>query len=130
MMPAKSRLAGHLRLLGILWVAVSAFRLAPSLILLILVDHGVFRHDGAPGFLNPLIEGIAVVLLTLAGAGIIIGWGLLAKQPWARITAIVFGALNLVEMPFGTALGVYTLWVLLPAESEQQYKRITRMQAA
>jgi hypothetical protein len=90
----------------------------------------MFRHDGAPAFLDPLIEGIAVVLLSLAGAGIIIGWGLLAKQPWARMTAIVFGALNLVEMPFGTALGIYTLWVLLPAESEQQYERITRLQAA
>jgi hypothetical protein len=37
---------------------------------------------------------------------------------------------NLIDMPFGTALGIYTLWVLLPAESEQQYKRMTRAELA
>jgi hypothetical protein len=29
-------------------------------------------------------------------------------------------------MPFGTALGAYTLWVLLPAQSEQEYEQISR----
>jgi hypothetical protein len=35
---------------------------------------------------------------------------------------IIFGAFSLVDLPFGTALGIYTLWVLLPAESEQEYR--------
>jgi hypothetical protein len=29
-------------------------------------------------------------------------------------------------MPFGTALGIYTLSVLLPAGSEEEYRRISR----
>jgi hypothetical protein len=29
-------------------------------------------------------------------------------------------------MPFGTALGVYTLWVLLPAKSEEEYRQMER----
>jgi hypothetical protein len=35
---------------------------------------------------------------------------------------IVFGAISLIDIPFGTALGIYTLWVLLPAESEEEYR--------
>jgi hypothetical protein len=35
---------------------------------------------------------------------------------------IVNGGINLVDLPFGTALGIYTLWVLLPAASEQEYR--------
>jgi hypothetical protein len=27
-------------------------------------------------------------------------------------------------MPFGTALGIYTLWVLLPAQSEEEFRHI------
>jgi hypothetical protein len=38
-------------------------------------------------------------------------------KSWARIIAIVVGCLNLIHVPFGTALGVYTLWVLLKDES-------------
>jgi hypothetical protein len=34
---------------------------------------------------------------------------------------IVLGVVHLVNVPFGTALGAYTLWVLLPAESEAEY---------
>ena len=66
--------------------------------------------------------------LFLAGGvlGIVTGWGLLERQSWARMLAIVLGCVSLFEMPLGTALGVYTLWVLLPAQSEQEYRRISR----
>jgi len=39
---------------------------------------------------------------------------------------IVFGAFSLVDIPFGTALGIYTLWVLLPAESELEYRTMSQ----
>jgi len=29
----------------------------------------------------------------------------------------------LINAPFGTALGIYTLWVLLPAQSEEEYEK-------
>jgi hypothetical protein len=130
MMPAQGRIAGHLRLLGILWLALSAFRLVPGLVLLVMVDHGMFRTEGAPSFLGPLMEGIAAVLLILALAGAVAGWALLAKQPWARMMAIVLGGVNLIDIPFGTVLGIYTFWVLLPVASEQQYQRITSPEPA
>jgi hypothetical protein len=65
---------------------------------------------------------IGVLLLLCAVIGGIAGIGLLTRQPWARMLAIVFGSLNLFDLPFGTAIGIYTLWVLLPAESEQEYR--------
>ena len=48
------------------------------------------------------------------------------RQPWARTLAIVLGCFSLLDMPFGTALGIYTLWVLLPARSEEEYRRIAQ----
>jgi len=30
------------------------------------------------------------------------------------------------NVPFGTALGIYTLWVLLPAESDEAYEKEAR----
>jgi hypothetical protein len=43
--------------------------------------------------------------------------------------AIIFGAVSLIDIPFGTAIGIYTLWVLLPAESEQEYRSMTQTAA-
>jgi glucose uptake protein GlcU len=39
--------------------------------------------------------------------------GLLERREWARILTIILGVLHLLGFPIGTALGVYTLYVLL-----------------
>jgi hypothetical protein len=48
---------------------------------------------------------------------------LLQREPWARIVCLIMGFLALLNIPFGTALGVYTLWVLLPAEADEEYSQ-------
>jgi hypothetical protein len=127
-MPVRSRIAGHIRLLGILWIAISAYRLLPGLFLF-----SVFRHGGAwflppevPFFVHGIMRAVGSLFLAGGVLGIVTGWGLLERQSWARMLAIVLGCFSLVEMPLGTALGIYTLWVLLPAQSEQEYRQISR----
>jgi hypothetical protein len=123
-MPRQGRIAGHVRLLGIFWLALSALRLIPGLILMALGSARLFPPD-VPPFVHAILPTIAMVFLIFAGVGIAAGFGLLTRQPWARMLAIVFGAVSLIDMPFGTAIGVYTLWVLLPAESEQEYRTMS-----
>lgn len=127
-MPQQNRIAGHIRLLAIFWIAISAFRLLPGMFLGAFFRHGMpWFHDAYfPGFFFPLMHGISLLLLASGALGIVTGWGLLERRPWARMMAIVLGCIFLVDMPFGTALGIYTLWVLLPAASEQEYRQISR----
>ena len=127
LMPIKSRLAGHIRLLGILWLAVSAFRLIPGLVLLAIFGAGSrFLPPDVPEFVPGLLQMLGTLFLIAGVIGIITGWGLLARQSWARMLAIVLGMLSLLDMPIGTALGIYSLWVLLPAKSEEEYRQISR----
>jgi hypothetical protein len=121
LMPRQGRIAGHIRLLGILWLAMSALRLIPGLFLMAFASTKLLP-DEVPAFVHALLPAIGMVFLFCAGVGIAAGWGLLAHQSWARMLTIIFGAFSLVDLPFGTALGIYTLWVLLPAESEQEYR--------
>ena len=79
-----------------------------------------------PLFIPGLLRSIGGMLLAGALIGVVAGWGLLERRPWARMLAIVLGCFNLVDMPFGTALGIYTMWVLLPARSEEEYRQIAR----
>jgi hypothetical protein len=125
-MPVKGRIAGHVRLLGILWIALSAFRMVPTVALFIISNPAlrIFPPE-TPDFIVPMLRAIGTVLLIGSAAGIAAGWGLLGKQPWARMLAIIIGCISLLDMPFGTALGVYTFWVLLPAQSEEEYRRMS-----
>ena len=128
MMPAQNRTAGHIRMLGILWLALSVFRLIPALFLMTIFRAGPwgFFPPGMPPFVHGIIHSVGILLLAGSAIGIIVGWGLLERQPWARTLAIAIGFLNLLDMPFGTGLGIYTLWVLLPARSEEEYRQIAR----
>lgn len=80
-----------------------------------LTDHS---SDGEIGSLVlGGVGGIAfLVLLLLSLPMIVAGIGLLNFRPWARILAAVLSVLNIFNFPFGTALGVYGLWVLFSPE--------------
>jgi|SRR5438067_5639358 len=126
--PRPGRVQEHIRLVAILWLAFSALNVLGGGVLAILANT-LFVHlaaQGAPTFLRPLLSFIAVFILIKAAAGFIAGWGLLQQQPWARLLALVLAFFALFSVPFGTALGVYTLWVLLPTRSEEEYDALVR----
>jgi len=125
----QGRVSEHLRLLGILWLALSALNAVGGVVLYILANT-LFVHlpemSGGPraatAWLHPFLSVVAVIVLVKAAAGFLAGWGLLEREPWARMLTLVLSFLALFNIPFGTALGIYTLWVLLPAESDAEYQ--------
>jgi hypothetical protein len=66
---------------------------------------------------------LGVFLLILSLPGIVAGIGLLKYRPWARIVTIVLSALNLMNFPIGTILGIYGLWVMLSDEGSRLFAR-------
>jgi hypothetical protein len=136
MQPRPGRVRSHAHLLGIIWLAISAFNTIAGVVLYILANT-LFAHLhelGAPeaptAFLRPFLSVIALLVLAKAAFGFIAGWGLLHREPWARILSLVLGFISLFHIPFGTAVGVYTLWVLLPAQSEQEYDAMAAARTA
>jgi hypothetical protein len=130
--PRRGRVAGHVRLLGILWLALSALNAVAGVILYILANT-LFVHlaeFGAPSaevaWLRPFLSAIGILIVIKAAAGFLAGWGLLHRESWARMLTIVLAFFALFHVPFGTALGIYTLWVLLPAESDAEYEAQVR----
>ncbi len=130
------RVQGHIQLLGILWLAASALNSLGGLILLVLANtlfahlHAMGAPEAATSFLRPLLSVIGIFVLAKAACGFLAGWGLMHHEPWARILTLVLGFIALFNIPVGTALGVYTLWVLLPAQSQQEYDALVGATAA
>jgi len=136
--PRRSRVQEHVRLLGILWLALSALNAVGGLVLLILANT-VFAHlhelpnvpaDVPSGFLHALFSALGGIVLLKGAAGFLAGWGLLQRESWARMLTIVLAFLALFNIPFGTALGIYTLWVLLPAGADAEYEAHSRSAGA
>jgi zinc-ribbon domain len=120
------RVARHVRTLGILWLVLSSFRLIPGLVMMAIFGPGRRYIPGVPFFVHGIVSGIGILFVAAAVVGLAAGWGLIQRESWARMLAIVLGCLNLLDPPFGTAIGIYTLWVLLPAESEREYRQAVR----
>ena len=63
-------------------------------------------------------DSIANILIFLSIPNIIGGIGLYKRKRWGRILALILCFLSLLSIPFGTALGIYGIWVLLNDESK------------
>ena len=73
-----------------------------------------------------LLFGAGVVFLIAGALMAVTGRGLVARQPRARFGALVLALPNLCALPFGTALGVYTLWALLNDDARRAFGRPPR----
>jgi hypothetical protein len=103
---------GALYLLGALGVFIFA-TLAGGFVM----SQGETGAGGLLGLVGLLITGFLVIVGLPSVIG---GWALAAGQGWAKPLLIVLSVLHLPNVPLGTALGVYTLWVLLAEEPERE----------
>ena len=69
------------------------------------------------------VIGLGLVTLAIAVGTFMAGYALLQYKPWARVAVIVFGILAMLHFPFGTALGIYAVWVLLSEPGREFYER-------
>ena len=124
----RTRLARHLPVLATLWAIYSGLRILAGFAALFVgsmfMPHlFMFGWPFSHLFLPGLLTTIGVGVLVLGAAGLTAAWGLWQREPWARIVALILGALALLHFPLGTALGIYTFWVLLPNDAAAEYAR-------
>lgn len=116
----------HIDVLGWLHLVWGAFGLLTGFSLIILA---VGARQALAGEAFGLGEQAAVaVLLTVGGvlmaggaACAATGWSLRLVRGRARMAALILAVPNLILVPFGTALGVYTFWVLLNNDARRAF---------
>jgi hypothetical protein len=128
----RNRVREHVRLVGILWMAYSSLHVMAGVAALFVskfVLVWVSRIPNGPPpevmeWLPALVSTAGWLILVKAALGFAVGWGLLQREEWARTFALVLAFVALLSVPIGTAIGIYTLWVLLPAQSEREYRAL------
>jgi hypothetical protein len=129
------RVQRHIQLLASLWLANGILRfvevgsiLIAGQMLPFLAVWGIGGRFGNWPF-NFLPFGLYAIAGVLAFFGVLhllLAWGLFQREAWARMLGLVIGFLALLRPPFGTALGIYTVWVLLPQQSSQEYDQLSK----
>jgi hypothetical protein len=67
----------------------------------------------AAGLTAAVFATLAVIAILWGTAHVVVGVPLRRRRPWSRLMALMLGSVDLLLLPYGTALGVYTLWALL-----------------
>ena len=103
-----------LSVLGLFFVAFITF---------IITGLGVVIDDPeAMYIILTVLPALGFLVGTLCLLGIVGGIGLFARKNWARILVLILSAIDLVNFPIGTAVGIYTIWVLVQAETAELFE--------
>jgi hypothetical protein len=123
----------HVKVLGVAYLVFGGCMLVAALFLALtmggvagIVSSTAEPQDAAVAIPILGIAGMALVafLGIFAIPSLITGYGLLHFRPWARIVGIVLSAIGLIQIPLGTVLGAYGLWVLLNKETERLFNNL------
>jgi hypothetical protein len=113
----------HITVVGALKIGLGALGLLITAIVFVVIVGGGFlgailSEEEVP-FVATAFVGAAIAFFAVLFSvpGIIGGIGLLKHRPWARILVLILSIFDLVNVPVGTAIGVYSIWVLMQDET-------------
>ena len=100
---------------------------------LLLLAAGAFAQ-----LLDPVGDAVGLAAGLTAGAFVLLGtfavvWGALhlvaakwltQRKPAGRVLLLALAVINLLVLPFGTAFGIYALWVLLTNDGRHLFEPV------
>jgi hypothetical protein len=120
--------ASHVDFVGVLFivwgllttlVGVSTLALGVGAVAMIAsASRGGGTGGFAAGVTAAVFTTLAIIAILWGSAHVVVGVPLRRRRSWARLMALMLGAVDLLLLPYGTALGVYALWVLLNEEGK------------
>ena len=127
--------AGKVKALSIVWFIYAGYSVLSGLLGLAVV-HAIFSHhtdwgnnpwtngSGPNWFLPAIFHIVWVAVLMRTCLAVLTGYGLYMRARWGRILAIVVAILSLIKFPIGTALGIWTMVMLLGFQNSTLYEQL------
>jgi hypothetical protein len=126
-------LVSHLDFLGILFIIWGVLTTLVGLSTLALgvgavaIITSASRDGGAQfaaGLTAAAFATLALIAIVWGLAHVAVGVPLRKRRPSARLAALTLGAVDLLLLPYGTALGCYALWVLLNEDGKKLFSEM------
>jgi branched-subunit amino acid ABC-type transport system permease component len=128
-----ARYASKIRVLGILWLVWAGLSLLMGIAGLHFLkaffsgDFGPWaqnQHMFPNWFATTLIHFAMMMVILRSVVCAVAAWGLLERTQWGRIMAIIASVICMLKIPFGTALGIATLVILLGYRNSTLYDNL------
>ncbi len=109
----------HITVVAVLHIGLSIMGILIAIFVFLLLNIiGIASQESKAQLILTIVStGVALFFLIWSVPGIIGGIGLFKRRNWARILILVVSALDLLNIPFGTALAIYSIWVLVHDET-------------
>jgi hypothetical protein len=124
-------MSSHVDFVGVLFiiwgvltalVGISTLSLGVAAIALIAsATHGGGRQVAA-GLTAAAFTTLALIAILWGAAHVLVGVPLRRHRPWSRLIALGLGSVDLLLLPYGTALGCYALWTLLSEDGKRLFE--------
>lgn len=114
----------HIQVVGWLFVAHGVLLLLGAAgTLICFVASGLFSGNVVHTLVSPIV-GIVVmaVMAVFALPSLLTGRGLLEGKSWARVVAMILAVFAFFNFPLGTALCIYTFWVLWGRDADSYFE--------
>ncbi|MCW0483442.1 hypothetical protein [Gaoshiqia sediminis] len=115
----------HINIVGILHIIMGALGILTGLLIYTILHLiGDFSDDAQANMVLSIVANVlAAIMIICSIPGIIGGVGVMKRKQWGRILILIISILNLINFPFGTALGVYSIWALVQPEITAEFER-------
>jgi hypothetical protein len=117
----------HVTVVGILRIGMSALGLLVAVVLFVIfLGAGLATWLGGEEEALPILLAVALgvggVILVLSVPGIVGGVGVLRYKNWARYLVLVLSVFDLINIPIGTIVGIYSIWVLVRDDTVELFE--------
>ena len=116
---AENKMEKHLTVVAALQVGFSVLGILAAIIVYTVL-HSVMHFADDPETVNVLrivARWVSLFLLVISIPGLVGGIGLFMKKNWARILVLIISVLDLLNIPLGTIIAVYSIWVLVQEDT-------------
>jgi hypothetical protein len=118
------KMEDHLKIIAYIRMGLGSLFLVVAVFLFsLLAIPGIVVPDNRKDLPILAAYGVAIALLPLVSAvwDLVGGVGLLKRRRWARILVLIGAVPELFVFPVGTAIGIYTIWVLMQKETVELF---------
>ena len=126
--------ASKMRALATVWYIYGGLALLTGIIGMTFMNawfhgHGMWIHGPwgrSPFLFGPIIRFGWAFVVGRSVLALLAGYGLMERASWGRMVAIVAAFLSILKFPFGTAIGIWTLIMLMGYRNTTLYEQISQ----
>lgn len=111
----------HYKILGILYLVYAGLNILIGFMIgsMLHMVSGFNMSTDDEMVLNIISTVIPVILIIVSLPNLVAGIGLLYQKRWALILGVILSIFNIMSLPFGTGISIYSIYILVKEEEER-----------